>query len=765
MSLRFHGTIPGTTLLSILLLFGARHTLDATGYRNFSLPCLAPLLEELDTEKPATVALSFLHGPWRTPTAREGLGAVSFPITTTSQQAQRWFNQGIALLHNQANAEAERSFRQALLLDPLHPMIFWGLAMANEQRPGRAELFARNAVQRISNSTSGREKKWIKVLSDFYNLRASARPNSPRSTPKPDRGEQAYRLRIRNLENLALSDPSDVEAKALLLRQLVLDLHRSGIKLTSHLSVDHLAADIHRLAPLHPASHYRIFLWLTENPEQARFHSPASTSAAPGISSSWRFAAEGWRASGAQHESIHLLEVALRTHHQEIQSHLRMPGEVAGLTASYTALGENLIAMGRLDEARRIADTILRFPRTLSAEGPSEEASTLTLLGRRLLSRVEIHAGKMQRVIDLFTEDSRFQPASSSPREIAQAAYWSGMALCALNRPNDAESHAQTLEALSNKDRTPEIIGKWVRGLRYFQELSRGKNLSECLFPPYFPAKPHAEAWQKNANPEMALKVARDTLQQNPRGLFSTALYCKTNFQNGNLVAASQAFDRTFRQNVLRADKSMQTFPDLDRLATALSLPGKWSLPPEKLSPELLPENPAILGPATWTPPAAPGWTLKDRAGRSVSLLNYSGKPLLLNFFLGVNCPFCLTQIENFRTVLPDFRKAGIEMVSISIDDVEAISQRMGGPGQKKPEAQKTFPFKVLADPQFSAFKNYGVFDQFEDGPMHGTFLISSKGHVLWSDLGHQPFRHPQALLEEAKRLIALEENRGQLLK
>ena len=101
-------------------------------------------------------------------------------------------------------------------------------------------------------------------------------------------------------------------------------------------------------------------------------------------------------------------------------------------------------------------------------------------------------------------------------------------------------------------------------------------------------------------------------------------------------------------------------------------------------------------------------------------------------------------------------------MVSISIDTIEALSRRMGGADRKTPEAQETFPFKVLADPDFSTFRKYGAFDHFENGPMHGTFLISSEGCILWSDVGHQPFEHPRPLLQEAKRLISLEIARAQ---
>ena len=126
-----------------------------------------------------------------------------------------------------------------------------------------------------------------------------------------------------------------------------------------------------------------------------------------------------------------------------------------------------------------------------------------------------------------------------------------------------------------------------------------------------------------------------------------------------------------------------------------------------------------------------------------------------LNFFLGVTCPFCLSQIEAFRDFLPEFQKEGVEMISITTDDTKMLSRALGPSKSSKMRVLSPFPFEVLADPELVTFKEYGVFDQFENGPMHGTFLISSEGSILWSDISHQPFKYPQSLLEEARRLLA----------
>ena len=66
-----------------------------------------------------------------------GQGQIDFPITTSNQKAQEFFNQGVAQMHSFWAFEAERSFLQAAALDPQAPMPQWGIAMvaAGDYRP------------------------------------------------------------------------------------------------------------------------------------------------------------------------------------------------------------------------------------------------------------------------------------------------------------------------------------------------------------------------------------------------------------------------------------------------------------------------------------------------------------------------------------------------------------------------------------------------------------------------------------------------------
>nr|WP_314446880.1 hypothetical protein [uncultured Sphingomonas sp.] len=68
--------------------------------------------------------------PTRTITLLDGLGAVGFPISTSSAEAQRYFNQGLAFAYGFNHAAAIASFREAQRLDPACAMCWWGEAFA-----------------------------------------------------------------------------------------------------------------------------------------------------------------------------------------------------------------------------------------------------------------------------------------------------------------------------------------------------------------------------------------------------------------------------------------------------------------------------------------------------------------------------------------------------------------------------------------------------------------------------------------------------------
>ena len=58
-----------------------------------------------------------------------GLGSISYKITTANEPAQAYFDQGLRLAYAFNHGEAQRAFRKAQKLDPDCAMCFWGEAL------------------------------------------------------------------------------------------------------------------------------------------------------------------------------------------------------------------------------------------------------------------------------------------------------------------------------------------------------------------------------------------------------------------------------------------------------------------------------------------------------------------------------------------------------------------------------------------------------------------------------------------------------------
>ncbi len=69
----------------------------------------------------------------KTATLFTGLSDLHHPVSTKNVEAQKYFDQGLALLYAFNHDEAARSFKHAAELDPNLAMAYWGIALANGQ--------------------------------------------------------------------------------------------------------------------------------------------------------------------------------------------------------------------------------------------------------------------------------------------------------------------------------------------------------------------------------------------------------------------------------------------------------------------------------------------------------------------------------------------------------------------------------------------------------------------------------------------------------
>jgi tetratricopeptide (TPR) repeat protein len=150
----------------------------------------------------------------------EGLGKHGYPVTTSSEAAQRYFDQGLMLAYGFNHAEASRSFREAARLDPDCAMCFWGAALVlgpnvnapmEPQQAPEAHALARKALELASRATA-QEQALIEALAQRY------APQEPEDRRPLD---QAYANAMRLA---ATRFPEDLEI-ATQFAESLLDLH------------------------------------------------------------------------------------------------------------------------------------------------------------------------------------------------------------------------------------------------------------------------------------------------------------------------------------------------------------------------------------------------------------------------------------------------------------------------------------------------------------------------------------------------------------
>lgn len=135
-----------------------------------------------------------------------GLGDYHCDVTTSSEDAQGFFDQGLRLTYGFNHSEAIRAFQEAARLDPSFAMAYWGQALAlgpniNDPMPHERQLKALAAINKakeLSSSISEKERDFIETLS----LRYTDDENAERAEL-----DQAYAEAMRKLWKKYPSDP------------------------------------------------------------------------------------------------------------------------------------------------------------------------------------------------------------------------------------------------------------------------------------------------------------------------------------------------------------------------------------------------------------------------------------------------------------------------------------------------------------------------------------------------------------------------------
>lgn len=119
----------------------------------------------------------------------------------------------------------------------------------------------------------------------------------------------------------------------------------------------------------------------------------------------------------------------------------------------------------------------------------------------------------------------------------------------------------------------------------------------------------------------------------------------------------------------------------------------------------------------------APSFSLPDPDGNLISLNSITDKqPALIIFYRGDWCPFCISQLDSIKEVLPQLKKKGVQVIAISPDEAAAAqnTRRQFGQG-----------FVFLTDPDASVIEQYGIARE-DKLPHPAVYLIKQGGDIAW---------------------------------
>jgi peroxiredoxin Q/BCP len=138
---------------------------------------------------------------------------------------------------------------------------------------------------------------------------------------------------------------------------------------------------------------------------------------------------------------------------------------------------------------------------------------------------------------------------------------------------------------------------------------------------------------------------------------------------------------------------------------------------------------------------AAPAFSGTTGSGTPLDLSTYRGKPFVLFFYPKANTSGCTVETRGFAENYPELQKAGIEVVGVSVDTVEA---------QKSFAEKCGAAFPLVADHDKAIAKQYGVLGMFGIAK-RVTFFIGADGRVEEVVSGLIPGPHVRRAMERAR--------------
>ena len=131
----------------------------------------------------------------------------------------------------------------------------------------------------------------------------------------------------------------------------------------------------------------------------------------------------------------------------------------------------------------------------------------------------------------------------------------------------------------------------------------------------------------------------------------------------------------------------------------------------------------------------APDFTLRNMDGATTTLSSFRGKKnVVLVFYRGYWCPFCIKQLAGMRQLLDAEMKKDTELLAVSVDAEPQTRQTI-----TRISADGVAPdFAFLSDPDHAVIARYGILNPSGGSrgiPHPASYVIDREGMVRWRDI------------------------------
>ena len=131
----------------------------------------------------------------------------------------------------------------------------------------------------------------------------------------------------------------------------------------------------------------------------------------------------------------------------------------------------------------------------------------------------------------------------------------------------------------------------------------------------------------------------------------------------------------------------------------------------------------------------APDFSLQALNGDWVKLSQLKGNKILMIFYRGHWCPFCVGHLQDIQTLLPELERRGYQVLAISPDDAT---------GMQKMAERMDRPYEFLSDVNLVVTDLYGI-RRDEELPHPAMILLDEQSIVQWFYIGEDYKTRPSA--------------------